>query len=143
MADVVLRAKLAEAGLGDRVIVDSAGTGAWHVGERMDRGARRQLDRNGYDGEAHRARQFDRSWLAERDLVLAMDSGHLRHLRALADGDEDGRVRLFGEVGGLRGADVPDPYYGGEAEFADVLAMVETGVTRLVDRLKHLPDLAP
>jgi protein-tyrosine phosphatase len=143
MADVVLRAKAAEAGLGDRVIVDSAGTGAWHVGERMDQGARRQLDRNGYDGDAHRARQFDRSWLAERDLVLAMDSGHLRHLRALANGDDDGRIRLFGEVGGLRGADVPDPYYGGEAEFAGVLAMLETGLTHLIGRLKEVPGLAP
>ena len=84
MADAVLRAQIARPASADRVIVDSAGTGDWHVGERMHRGASSQLNRNGYDGDTHRARQFDRSWLAERDLVLAMDASNLRDLRALA-----------------------------------------------------------
>src|SRR5580704_13041019 len=101
MADAVLRAQIEKAGLADRVIVDSAGTGDWHLGERMHRQASGQLKRNGYDGETHRARQFDRSWLAERDLILAMDASNLRDLRALADGDRDHRIRLFGEVGAL------------------------------------------
>jgi protein-tyrosine phosphatase len=140
MADAVLRAQIAEAGLEDRVVVDSAGTGDWHLGERMHRTASRQLNRNGYDGETHRARQFDRSWLAERDLILAMDASNLRDLRALApDGDEH-RMRLFGEIGDLRGAEVPDPYYGDDADFASVLAMLEAGMSHLVARLKELPD---
>ena len=142
MAEAVLRARLDEAGLGGRVAVDSAGTGDWHVGERMHRGASRQLKRNGYDGDTHRARQFDRSWLAERDLIVAMDAANLRDLRALAGGDEDHRIRLFGEVGALRGAEVPDPYYGGDAEFASVLAMLEAGMSHLVARLKELPELS-
>ncbi|HEY5394586.1 MAG TPA: low molecular weight protein-tyrosine-phosphatase [Trebonia sp.] len=141
MADAVLRAEIAKAGLDQRVIVDSAGTGDWHLGERMHRSASSQLNRNGYDGDTHRARQFDRSWLAERDLVLAMDASNLRDLRALAGADEERRIRLFGEVGDLRGAEVPDPYYGGDAEFAGVLAMLETGMANLVARLKALPDL--
>ena len=141
MADSVLRAKLAKAGLDDRVIVDSAGTGDWHLGERMHRTASRQLNRNGYDGDSHRARQFDRSWLAERDLVLAMDRSNLRDLRALADPGEQDRIALFGEIGDLGGAEVPDPYYGGDAEFGGVLAMLETGMSHLVARLKaELPD---
>jgi protein-tyrosine phosphatase len=142
MADAVLRAQIEKAGLGDRVIVDSAGTGDWHVGERMHRAASRQLKRNGYDGDTHRARQFDRSWLAERDLIVAMDASNVRDLRALAADDEDHRIRLFGEIGALRGADVPDPYYGGDAEFASVLAMLETGMSHLVARLKELPELS-
>ena len=142
MADAVLRAQIEKAGLGDRVVVDSAGTGDWHVGERMHRGASRQLKRNGYDGDTHRARQFDRSWLAERDLIVAMDAANLRDLRALADGDQDHRIRLLGEVGALRGAEVPDPYYGGDAEFASVLAMLEAGMSHLVARLKELRELS-
>src|SRR3984957_5617193 len=106
MADAVLRAQIAKAGLEDRVIVDSAGTGDWHLGERMHRTASGQLKRNGDDGEPPRARQFDRSWLAERDLILAMDANNLRDLRALAGGSEDDRIRLFGEVGALHGAEV-------------------------------------
>jgi len=142
MADAVLRAQIAQAGLDHRVIVDSAGTGDWHLGEPMHRRSSRQLKRNGYDGDSHRARQIDRSWLPERDLILAMDASNLRDLRALAGPDEDHRIRLFGEIGGLHGAEVPDPYYGGDAEFADVLAMLETGMANLVTRLKALPELS-
>jgi protein-tyrosine phosphatase len=136
MAEVVLRAQLAEAGLGDRVIVDSAGTGDWHLGQRMNPPARAQLERRGYDGSAHRARQFDASWLAERDLVLAMDASNFAGLRRLADGGAQDRIRLFGDVAGFDGTDVPDPYGGGPEEFARVLDMLETGMARVVDQLR-------
>jgi low molecular weight protein-tyrosine phosphatase len=142
MAEVVLRAQLAAAGLADQVVVDSAGTGDWHVGDRMNPPARRQLERRGYDGAAHRARQVDASWLAERDLFLAMDSSNLANLRALAeeDGTADARprIRLFGDVTGLDGADVPDPWGGSPDEFARVLEMLETGMARLVAQLRSV-----
>jgi protein-tyrosine phosphatase len=137
MAEVVLRDQLAKAGLSDRVTVDSAGTGDWHVGDRMNNRARAQLRRGGYDGEAHRARQFDRSWLAGRDLLVAMDAGNLRDLRARAPGgDPEHRIRLFGDIAGLDGADVPDPYYGTDADFAAVLAMLESGMATIVSQLR-------
>ncbi len=147
MAEVVLRAQLAAAGLQDRVVVDSAGTGDWHVGEPMNPPARRQLERRGYDGAAHRARQFDVSWLAERDLFLAMDRSNLANLRALArqgDAAPDTvrRIRLFGEVAGLDGADVPDPWGGSPAEFARVLTMLETGMARIVSQLRDVVGAA-
>src|SRR5262245_27723077 len=74
MAETVLRAELAAAGLDGAVVVDSAGTGDWHVGDAMDPGARAALARRGHDGSAHRARQFQPSWLRERDLILTMDA---------------------------------------------------------------------
>jgi protein-tyrosine phosphatase len=141
MAEVVLRDQLAKAGLANRVVVDSAGTGDWHVGGRMNDRARRQLARGGYDGEAHRARQIDPSWLSERDLVLAMDSANLRDLRAMAPADEASRIRLFGEVGGLGGQDVPDPYYGTDADFASVHAMLESGMARLATQLSAVIEV--
>lgn len=136
MAEVVLRAQVERAGLADRVVVDSAGTGDWHVGDRMHAKARTQLTRNGYDGEAHRARQFNPSWLAERDLVLAMDAANLRDLRAQAPAGEAERIRLFGEIAGLDGRDVPDPYTGSADDFAAVLALLESGMSRLVAQLR-------
>jgi protein-tyrosine phosphatase len=146
MAEVVLRAQLAAAGLQDRVLVDSAGTGDWHVRQTMNPPARRQLERQGYDGSAHRARQVDASWLAERDLILAMDSSNLANLRALAqqDGRQDAlpRIRLFGEVAGLDGADVPDPWGGSPDEFARVLTMLETGMSRIVGQLRDVVGAA-
>ena len=142
MADAVLRAQIAEAGLEDRVVVDSAGTGDWHLGERMHRTASRQLKRNGYDGESHRARQFRPSWLTERDLILAMDTSNLRDLRALAPSGEADRIRLFGDIGGLHGVDVPDPYYGDQADFARVRALLETGMEHLVALLLADPEIS-
>jgi protein-tyrosine phosphatase len=136
MAEVVLRDQVAQAGLADRIEVDSAGTGDWHVGGPMEREARAQLALRGYDGEAHRARQFDRSWLPELDLVLAMDARNLRDLRDLASPAEADRIVLFGDVAGLGGRDVPDPYYGTADDFAGVLAMLESGMASLVERLR-------
>ena len=95
MADVLLRAELAQAGLADLVEVDSAGTGDWHVGGPMDRRARAELGRHGYDGSAHRARQFQPSWFADRDLVLAMDRANLADLREMAPDAEAAGPRLL------------------------------------------------
>ncbi|MEU4287475.1 low molecular weight protein-tyrosine-phosphatase [Kribbella sp. NPDC026596] len=120
IGEVVLRAKLAEAGIDD-VEVTSSGTGAWHVGDRMDPRAAAVLRRHGYDGSAHRARQFRPGWFADRDLVLAMDSGHLAEL--------GGDARLFADD------DVPDPYYGDDADFDDVLAQIEKAADQWVGRL--------
>ncbi|NIK55689.1 low molecular weight protein-tyrosine-phosphatase [Kribbella shirazensis] len=123
MGEVVLRAKLAEAGV-DGVEVTSSGTGGWHVGDRMDPRAAAALRSRGYDGSAHRARQYERSW--QRDLVLAMDSGHLATLR-LHGAD----AQLFAQD------DVPDPYYGEDDGFDEVLAQVEKAADQWVDRLRE------
>jgi protein-tyrosine phosphatase len=140
MAEVVLRAALAAAGLDGRVATDSAGTGDWHVGQPMNQRAGTQLARRGYDGSAHRARQFSNSWLPERDLVLAMDARNLASLRALAADGDLPRIRLFGEVAGLGAADVPDPYGGDPAEFACVLDMLESAMPYLVRQLSATLD---
>lgn len=147
MAEAVLRAQLAltrgaEHSLDKRVQVDSAGTGDWHIGQRMHRQASIELKRNGYDGESHRARQFRPSWLTERYLILAMDTSNLRDLRALAPSGDSNRIRLLGEIGGLHGADIPDPYYGDQADFARVRAMLETGMSHLVARLQADPAIS-
>src|ERR1700688_4616281 len=84
MAETVLRAALAEAGLAGAVTVDSSGTGDWHVGQPMYPQARRALAGRGHDGSAHRARQFEAAWLPDLDLVLAMDASNLATLRRMA-----------------------------------------------------------
>jgi protein-tyrosine phosphatase len=142
MAHVVLEAALADAGLDDRVEVTSSGTGDWHVGRPMDRRAAATLSRAGYDPTRHRARQYDAGSAARTDLVLAMDADNLADL-----GGVQPRVMLFRELdpecwpeGSSVGAagDVPDPYYGGDAGFEEVLTMVERTCATLVDRLARL-----
>ena len=144
MAESVFRARVAEAGLDDRVEADSAGTGGWHEGDGADPRTVRVLAEHGYDGE-HTARQFQASWFARLDLVIALDSGHLKSLRRLAPTEEDARkVRLLRSYArpspGHRPStsashtpsecagddlDVPDPYYGGLDGFEECLEMVE------------------
>jgi protein-tyrosine phosphatase len=148
MAETVLRHFLAEAGLGDAVTLDSAGTGDWHLGEAMYPPAQQALAGRGYDGSAHRARQFQPSWLADHDLVLAMDARNLATLRRMAGRGDRDRIRLFGEVGGLdraEGAEIPDPYGGNEAEFGHVLDLLTAAAPVIVARLAQLlrPELPP
>ncbi|TDW81023.1 low molecular weight protein-tyrosine-phosphatase [Kribbella sp. VKM Ac-2566] len=123
MGEVVLRAKLADAGLDD-VEVTSSGTGGWHVGDRMDPRAAAALRRRGYDGSAHRARQFERA--GDPDLILAMDSSHLDTLTRYG-----AAAQLFARD------DVPDPYYGEDNGFDDVLAQIEKAADQWVDRLRN------
>lgn len=144
MAEVVLRSELAAARLENQVTVDSAGTGDWHLGQHMERHARAELARRGYDGSAHRARQIEPSWLASRDLILAMDQHNLvdlRRMAARAGGAE--RIRLFGEAGGLPsapagGRDIPDPYGGGQGDFSEVLDLIQTASRRITAQLADL-----
>ena len=132
-AESVLRAKLSEAGLSDSVVVDSAGTGSWHVGEPADRRTREALARRGYP-DAHVARVFDPQWFSERDLVVALDLDNQRALRRMAPDRATGaRVRLLREFDPEADSlEVPDPYYGGTADFDVALDQVEAACDGLV-----------
>jgi protein-tyrosine phosphatase len=146
MAETILRASLAEAGLDGLVTLDSAGTGDWHIGEPMSAQARAALASRGYDGSAHRARQFRPSWLTERDLVLAMDARNLATLRRMAGAADRDRIRLFGEVGGLGqggGGEIPDPYGGNEADFYHVLELLASPAPVIATRLARLLEPGP
>lgn len=135
MADVVLSARVEEAGLAAHVSVDSCGTGGWHVGGPMDERAAATLTAAGYDATRHLARQFAATWLDDRDLVLAMDSDNLATIGGRTD---DGRVRLFRDFDPVDpGGEVPDPYYGGDAGFEEVLTMVERTSAAIVAALQR------
>ncbi|CAM5499732.1 low molecular weight protein-tyrosine-phosphatase [Streptomyces aurantiogriseus] len=139
MAESVFRARVEEAGLDGLVEVDSAGTGDWHVGEGADPRTVSVLEENGY-AIAHTARMFERSWFARLDLVIALDSGHLRALRRLAPTDEDARkVRLLRayDPAAQDDLDVPDPYYGGRDGFEECLEMVEEASVGLLAAVRE------
>jgi protein-tyrosine phosphatase len=146
MAETVLRAAVSAAGLGDQVVVDSAGTGDWHIGQSMNGGAHAALARRGHDGSAHRARQIDASWLPRRDLFLAMDARNLADLRRMAGPSHRDRVRLFGEVGGLSDAkdqEIPDPYGGDDNEFGYVFDLLSQAAPVIAARLAQLINRTP
>jgi protein-tyrosine phosphatase len=141
MAEVILRAELDRAGLSDRVEVDSAGTGDWHVGAAMDRGARAELSRRGYDGAGHRARQFEASWFRRYDLVAAMDGSNLDRLRRSApDQQAADRIAMFRsfDPGAAADLEVPDPYGGGPEDYALVFDLVQPAARGLAGQLAQI-----
>ncbi|HSV64463.1 MAG TPA: low molecular weight protein-tyrosine-phosphatase [Mycobacteriales bacterium] len=140
MAEVVLRGMVAKAGLADLVEVDSAGTGDWHVGSGADSRARAALRRRGYDGSAHAARQWRRADFAERDLVVALDTGHYRWLTRLApDETERTKIRLLRsfDPAAADQHDVLDPYYGPDHGFDEVLDQVEAGCAGILAEVRN------
>jgi protein-tyrosine phosphatase len=141
-AEVVLRQELEKAGLDGKVVVDSAGTGDWHLGEAMHSGARAELTRRGLDGSGHRARRIERSWLRDYDLLLAMDRRNLADLLRMAAGSPDltGRIQLMRSFDSQSeaGAEVPDPYDGSSADFAEVFDLVEAASRGVASQLAEL-----
>jgi protein-tyrosine phosphatase len=139
MAAVVLSDRVARAGLADEVDVVSAGTGGWHVGGPMDERAARLLTSHGYDATRHRARQFDADWFGDCDLILAMDADNHRDVTGLApdDGEGPATVRMFRDFDPAGTGDVPDPYFGGDDGFDEVLSMVERTADALVRELQQ------
>jgi protein-tyrosine phosphatase len=144
MGEFILRELFDEAGLGDRVQVDSAGTSSWEAGNPADRRTLEVLRRNGhadFGGTDHVARQFEHAWLDDRDLVLAADSGHLADLRRLARTEEQrSRIRLFREfdpeavaAGSL---DMDDPWYGDGAAFDQTYAEVTAAARGVVEHVR-------
>lgn len=144
IAEAVLRDRVESAGLGDVVVVDSAGTGDWHRGGPADPRSLATLAANEYVLDGHIARQITHEWFDSLDLVLAMDSSNFQNLQVLA-----AQAGVEPDLHMLRAfdpslahlsqphpeLDVPDPYYGGDDGFTDVLRMIERASEGLVAQL--------
>lgn len=142
IARAVFEKRLVDAGLAAEVTVESAGTGGWHVGEPADPRAANVLRTHGYDDSGHSARQFRASWFERFDLVLALDHANAAHLRNLAPDDSARRkVRMLRSFDPATRDDddleVPDPYYGAETGFEQVLRLVERAAGGFVEELRR------
>lgn len=135
-AEGVFRNRLRAAGLEDRVQVDSAGTGDWHVGKAPDGRTRQAAQRRGYDLSALRARQVEAADFQRFDLILAMDQSNLRNLQALRPANARADLDLYLRRFDLALDEVPDPYYGGEDGFEQVLDLIEQASDALLAEIK-------
>lgn len=134
-AEGVFRALVRDAGLERAVIIDSAGTGGWHAGESPDPRMIEAARRRGYELTG-RARQVQTDDFRTFDLILAMDQSNYDTLRGRSPSDATAELRKFRDFDPeAPGADVPDPYYGGERGFDDVVDMVERTAREL---LRHV-----
>jgi len=139
-AEGVMRALVTEAGLEDGFLIDSAGTGGWHVGSAPDRRAAAAARERGLELEGA-ARQVGPQDFLDFDLLLAMDRSNARELRQMAPGPEErAKVRLLREFDATAVADgdldVPDPYYGGEGGFDEVFELVRAACEGLLDEVR-------
>ncbi len=121
--------------LAGRVRVDSAGTGAWHVGKPPDRRAQQEALRRGVDISGLRARQVTGSDFHDFDLILAMDQQNLSDLQENCPVALQHKLGLFLSYADHPETDVPDPYYGGEEGFRHVFNLVESASLGLRDQL--------
>ena len=137
-AEGVFRALVQAAELDDKLTIDSAGTGAWHVGELPDPRSREAAARRGYD-LTHRARKFTAADFDRFDLVLAMDRDNFDSLQRLARGRTHIPVirllRSF-DVEAPVEAEVPDPYSGEDDGFEEVLDICERACRGLLDHVR-------
>ncbi|HVM20404.1 MAG TPA: low molecular weight protein-tyrosine-phosphatase [Egibacteraceae bacterium] len=135
LAEVALRQEIAAAGMTDDVSVDSAGTGDWNVGKPPNDRMRRAAAAVGLALEGT-ARQIAQDDLAHSDLILVMDEANLRDVRALAPDDATrAKVHLFLDYAGQGPLEVPDPYYGEDEGFDEVVAVVRPAARAIVERL--------
>lgn len=139
-AEGVFRRKAEQRGLLARLVVDSAGTAAYHQGEPADRRSRSFAHQRGYE-LASIARQFKADDFGRFDYVLAMDRENLENLERLSQstGLKSRHLGLFRDFdrAASPGSSVPDPYYCGDAGFVEVLDQCERAAEGLLDVLER------
>ena len=134
LAEAALRAEAERAGLS--ILVDSAGTGDWHIGSAPDRRAQATALRHGIDIAGYRARQVTCDDFTRFTHIFALDADNLAGLRRLAPADATAELGLLLDVlPGRTGEGVTDPYHGDEAGFETTWRDVSAAARALVARL--------
>lgn len=137
-AEGVLRQRLEAAGLDAQILVDSAGTHAYHTGDSPSDLAVRSGAQRGYDLTGLRARRVTAEDFENFDVISAMDRGHMEILQQLCPPGQTQRIQLFLEHAPqpLQGQDVPDPYTGGPEDYERTLDLIEQGMDGLIEHLR-------
>ena len=135
-AEAVFRKMAEEAGLVEKIFIDSAGTHDYHIGSPPDERSMRAARGRGYDMSGLRARQVEAKDFLVFDHVLAMDRNNLAILKRIAEPGLQRRARLFMEFSrDFTDLEVPDPYYGGAQGFETVLDRVESASRGLLAQI--------
>jgi len=135
-AEAIFRKLVADAGMSQAIVADSAGTHGYHIGEPPDPRARAHAAERGYDLSGLRARKVERADFQRFDLIVAMDRDHLAALEEVADPSTMRKLKLMMSYArAFKEQEVPDPYYGGPRDFERVLDLLEDAARGLLDAL--------
>jgi protein-tyrosine phosphatase len=134
----VFEQMVSEAGLQQYIIVDSCGTGDWHIGHSPDKRSASAALSRGYDLSHLRSRQINGNDFNQFDYILVMDQQNLIDVQAMCPSDFTGKLELFLDYANNFSAtkEVPDPYYGGLSGFDDVIDLVEDASKTLLSTLQ-------
>jgi protein-tyrosine phosphatase len=136
MAEGVFRRLVEEEGLAHRFEIDSAGLGAWHLGQAPDDRAQAAARARGIDISGQSARQVQPDDFDRFDLLLVMDRTNLAELKRVAPAEARAKIRPFLDFAPKAGTkDVPDPFYGGTAGFDHALDLIEAAARGLLAEL--------
>jgi protein-tyrosine phosphatase len=133
-ADGIMRARIRDAGLADRIVCDSAGTHGYHAGDPPDPRSIATARRFGVEIGDLRARKVIPSDLDDFDFIAVMEDAHRRHLLSLRSTPPRAEIRLLPSYFG-DGREVPDPYYD-DGSFVAVYRLIERGVEGMFDHVK-------
>jgi protein-tyrosine phosphatase len=136
-AEGVLRARLEQAGLGERARVDSAATGSSHIGHAPDERAIACAAKHGIDISALRARRLVAEDFDEFDTILCADRTILHDARMRKPRTSHAQVELLLEWSGVGKKDVPDPYYGSTRDFEQAFKLVDAAAQGIVERVRQ------
>lgn len=134
----IFREQVRQAGLQAEIIIDSAGTHAYHIDEPPDSRSIETAHRYGIDISDLRARQVSAADFASFDYIFAMDRDNLERLQMQCSTNDQHKLSLMRALAGEE-LDVPDPYYGGSSGFDVVFQMLTTASSALLASL--LPDV--
>ncbi|WP_040050919.1 low molecular weight protein-tyrosine-phosphatase [Caballeronia concitans] len=136
-AEAVMRDLVVKAKLTDRIIIDSAGTGDWHIGQPPDERAQRAAKKRGYDLSNLRGRQVAADDFARFDLFIVMDDANASALASVCPPEHRDKIRLLMEFATIDDSRVVvDPYFGGDEGFERVLDQCEDACAGLLDSLR-------
>ncbi len=136
-AEAVFRGLVRDRGLEGAIRTDSAGTGAWHVGNPPDERAQLVGRHYGYDMSDLRARKVEETDFTDFDYILAMDNSNYRNLKRMRPSTYDGTLAMMMDFAGRNGEEVPDPYYGDLSDYETVFDMLKPAAEGL---LAHILD---
>ncbi len=136
-AEAVFRRQVQEAGLDAHIHVDSAGTHDYHIGDEPDARTWLAAGRRGYDMTGLKGRQVGPGDFEVFHYVLAMDTYNLKLLKRLCPPEHGHKLELFMAYSArFEASEVPDPYYGGDEGFEQVLDMVEDAARGLLAHIR-------
>lgn len=135
LAEAIFRQKVVKAGLSDKIQIDSAGTGDYHIGEDPDERTIEVARKNAIPID-HKARQFEKADLQTFEYIVAMDTDNLRNIQDMASQEITSRIILMLDYHDSGEVNVPDPYFGGQDGFDNVFSLLDSSLENFLEFLK-------